>query len=199
MPFNNVFSTKEEKKEKKKRIFNTLHAIKVLYDNPQEKLTLEEISKEVVKETTFPATFVATELKSRLDTLVRLKYIKEFDLDDKTETKYQITTDGVSWNYTWADPRGIKARRKKKKRESKEFQRKLYLEKKARISEEKKIYKKDKDHWKPMVSNGVLTGYVPRTRAERKRSRRELLFLFICLVALFTIFVVAIFLGPILF
>lgn len=94
---------------KKEPSFNIIHVLKVLYDDWEEKLTLEEISKEVGKETTILTTIDAAELKMLLDDLRQLKWIEEFLTDTKTKIKYQITHDGIRKWKSYTDPQELEA------------------------------------------------------------------------------------------
>jgi len=150
----------------------------ILDCNPQKKLTLKKICRELDKRPT-KLTFEITEIKRILDDLLQQKYINSFDVGAKT--KYQITNDGIKKYQQITDEYFARTRKEASQRA---FDKRMAAQLRAKeegvpyikpleernyitLDEYKKLTREEKKKWTRTWSNG--SPYHRDRGYERKR------------------------------
>lgn len=142
--------------------FTIFHLLRVLYDNSQKKLTLDEISKKAGKDHTILQTEYINKLMDNIEKHRGRGNINSFELD--TKTTYQITSEGIS--YLEYLPDFFEHTDQKEKARKTNISREEY----------KKLNRREKRKWGPVgqaMPGESLYGYRRLQRWEIKRNRSK--------------------------
>ncbi|MHA1217190.1 MAG: hypothetical protein ACTSSN_09955 [Candidatus Heimdallarchaeaceae archaeon] len=183
----------------KEKDFTLIDFERVLYDNSQKKLTLDEISKEAGKDYTILPTDDINKIMEAISYLRSRGYINSFELD--TKTVYQITSEGISFfEYILQKNQGMDARKEKARKEKEvidsSYHTKYPSDRKTYISREeyKKLKRWEKRKWggvSQQIPGQTHAGFRRLQEYEIKNERADWRVVWVCIAITIVLAIVA--------